>query len=75
MTKPLLVHVFTDGHPTNDQGCEDIYSFGNMLKNRPNIYRTFVSIILCTDDEEIERPYRQLEYNPGTHLSKNLFEK
>eukprot|EP01034_Spumella_vulgaris_P035548 gene35548-43827_t len=65
MGKPLLVHILTDGHPTNSMGQEDIAGLTNWLRNRTFINKTFYSIILCTDDEEIERSYRPLEFVPG----------
>lgn len=64
MGKSLLVHILTDGHPTNSLGQEDIAGLTNWLRNRSFVNKTFYSIILCTDDEEIERSYRALEYNP-----------
>ncbi len=35
------------------------------LRNRRCINKTFISIVLCTDDEAIDEIYRYLEYNPG----------
>eukprot|EP01034_Spumella_vulgaris_P034071 gene34071-42015_t len=65
MGRSLLVHILTDGHPTNSMGQEDIAGLTNWLRNRTFINKTFYSIILCTDDEEIERAYRPLEFVPG----------
>lgn len=65
MGKSLVVHILTDGHPTNTVGTEDMDGFSRWLRNRNCMTKTFFSIILCTDDEEIERAYRPLEYNPG----------
>ena len=65
MGKSLVVHILTDGHPTNSVGSEDMNGFSRWLRNRKFINKTFYSIILCTDDEQIERSYRPLEYNPG----------
>jgi hypothetical protein len=31
------------------------------LQSRPSISKTFISIVLCTDDEDIDRLYRRLE--------------
>lgn len=64
MGKSLIVHILTDGHPTNAYGQEDIAGLTSWLRNRKFINKTFYSIILCTDDEEIEKSYRVLEYNP-----------
>ena len=64
MGKNLLVHILTDGHPTNSLGQEDIAGLSSWLRSRQFMNKTFYSIILCTDDEEIEKSYRTLEYNP-----------
>ena len=61
LTKPLVIHIFTDGHPTNQGGYEDMNGLVQWLRTRPNIARTFISICLCTDEEDIDRMYRQLE--------------
>jgi len=66
LQKPLIVHLLTDGHPTDSYGFENIGQLTNWLANRQWIDRTYFSIILCTDDEEIEIPYRRLEYNPNS---------
>lgn len=63
MGKSLIVHILTDGHPTNSMGQEDFPGLSNWLTNRSFPKKTFYSIILCTDDEEIEKAYRKLEYN------------
>ncbi|GAX78231.1 hypothetical protein CEUSTIGMA_g5673.t1 [Chlamydomonas eustigma] len=65
MEKKVIVHLFTDGHPTDFHGREDFPSFVYWLSNRPCMQSTFISIILCTDDEYVDRQYRRLEYNPG----------
>jgi len=65
MGKSLIVHILTDGHPTNAAGQEDFVGLRNWLTNRSFPKKTFYSILLCTDDEEIEKAYRRLEYNPG----------
>ena len=62
LARPLIVHVFTDGHPTNEYWNEDIAGFDRWLRNRPGISNTFFSILLCTDDEEVCNLYRPLEY-------------
>ena len=49
------------GHPTSADGYEDMRGFVAWLQTRPSIARTFISICLCTDEEEIDRMYRQLE--------------
>jgi hypothetical protein len=66
--RKVIIHIFTDGHPTNDQGREDFPALAKWLRRRPCIDKTFFSIILCTDDEYIDQLYRQLEYNPGLNL-------
>jgi hypothetical protein len=64
MGKSLIVHLLTDGHPTNSSGQEDMQGLASWLRTRKCINKTFFSIILCCDDEDLERPYRALEYNP-----------
>lgn len=54
---------------SNEQ--EDILGIADWLRNRPQINKVFVSIILCTDDEDIETSYRALEYNPRAVLALN----
>ncbi len=65
--QPMIVHVFTDGHPTNANGQEDIGGLGTWLRNRRSPSKMFISIVLCTDDEWVDRAYRQFEYNPGVN--------
>lgn len=62
MPRRLAVYIFTDGHPTNQYGSEDMYGFEVFLRNRVAISRTFLSIILCTDEEEVCNMYRPLEH-------------
>ena len=64
MYRPLIVHILTDGHPTNSLGQEDIAGLTYWLRFRSFPNKTFYSIVLCTDDEEIERAYRGLEWDP-----------
>lgn len=59
---PLVVHIFTDGHPTNDQGVEDMPSFAAWLRHRQHLHSTFIAILLCTNEEEVCASYRALEY-------------
>jgi hypothetical protein len=56
------VHLFTDGHPTDDNYNENINGFAQWLRNRPGMRQTFFSILMCTDDEEVCQMYRPLEY-------------
>jgi len=67
MAQPVLIHLITDGHPTDDFCNENLAQFRTWLVNRRPIERTFVSIMLCTDDEEVDRAYRPFEYNPGVN--------
>jgi hypothetical protein len=53
MPRPLIVHVFTDGHPTDAEGNEDIYHFDGWLRGRRMIHMTYMSLLLCTAEEEI----------------------
>lgn len=62
MQRPLVVHLFTDGHPTNAFGNEDMNTFAQWLRCRPAIQNTYFAILLCTDDEEVCNMYRPLEY-------------
>lgn len=77
MGKPLIIHIFTDGHPTAANGREDFPGLANWIRNRPLPTKVFISIILCTDDEEIERGYRRLETRtrgrgvPGVDVSED----
>ena len=61
MGKTLIIHLLTDGHPTNAQGYEDTPNLINALMNRQFKSKTLFSIILCTDDEAIEDVYRRIE--------------
>ena len=61
MGKTLMIHLLTDGHPTNAQGIEDTPNLINALMNRQFKSKTLFSIILCTDDEAIEDVYRRIE--------------
>jgi hypothetical protein len=60
-----LIHIFTDGHPTDAMGSENFPTFQSWLTNRNQKERTYYSISLCTDDERVERLYRPLEYRTG----------
>ena len=61
MGKTLVIHLLTDGHPTNASGVEDTPNLINALMNRQYKNKTLFSIILCTDDEEVEKVYRRIE--------------
>eukprot|EP00697_Spironema_sp_BW2_P014698 gnl/Spiro4/5226_TR2636_c0_g1_i1.p1 gnl/Spiro4/5226_TR2636_c0_g1~~gnl/Spiro4/5226_TR2636_c0_g1_i1.p1 ORF type:complete len:553 (+),score=163.42 gnl/Spiro4/5226_TR2636_c0_g1_i1:128-1660(+) len=67
-TRPLLVHIFTDGTPTNAQGLEDEVGLVLWLSNRAQIRTTFISFILCTDDEDTDATYRPFEYRVQEQL-------
>lgn len=60
--RPLVVHLFTDGHPTNDDGHEDVQSFASWLRHRPNLHTTYIAILLCTNEEDVCATYRAMEY-------------
>jgi hypothetical protein len=70
--KPVLVHIFTDGHPTNSSGREDIYGLESWLVSRPSIDRCYISIVLCTDEPEIDEMYRRFEWNPASWNGKGI---
>ena len=63
--RPVLIHIFTDGHPTNAYGNQDIDGLSNWLAARPCIDQSYVSVVLCTDEEEVDAIYRQFEWNPA----------
>lgn len=44
----------------------------NWLRNRPLPAKFPISIVLCTDDEVIERSYRSLEYNPRNLVNTGI---
>ena len=60
--RPVVVHIFTDGHPTDAYGNENLQSFAYWLRMRQNLQRSFFAILLCTDNEEVCNAYRPLEY-------------
>jgi hypothetical protein len=62
MKRDLIVHVFTDGYPSTFSGAADLDGFEGWLSYRPAIKRTFVAIMLCTDEAPIVNEYRRLEY-------------
>jgi len=68
LQRPLIVHLFTDGHPTNDWGNEDIFGMANWLQRRQAIQRTYFAVLLCTDDEEVVTAYRPFEYRLSGQL-------
>jgi hypothetical protein len=59
---PVVIHIFTDGHPTNDGDAEDMPAFAAWLRHRQHITTTFIAILLCTNEEEVCASYRALEY-------------
>ena len=61
MTRDVIIHILTDGHPTDVYGNENLRQFGSAILNRRFAMRTLISIVLCTDEEEIERMYRQIQ--------------
>jgi len=58
---PPVLHIFTDGHPTDYHGNENITAVQNWFSVEQFNKRAFYSIVLCTDDEIVERDYRKLE--------------
>ena len=71
MGKPIIIHLLTDGHPTDDAGRENHTQLENMIINRKFQTKTFFSVVLCTDDEEVDKMYRRLESTAGVDLSMN----
>ena len=49
--KKLLVLVATDGRPTNEDGDDDLDNFEHVMDKVRNAKTTYVSFLLCTDDE------------------------
>lgn len=49
--KKLLVLVATDGKPTNGEGEDDVEKFEEIMNVVRNAETTYVSFLLCTDDE------------------------
>lgn len=59
--QPPIIHIFTDGHPTNESGTEDINGFNTWLSSEQFNKNVFYSLVLCTDDEETDIVYRSIE--------------
>lgn len=55
--KPLLVLVFTDGCPTNDFNQIDIQGLGQLLVHRPNIQKSYITFVMCTDEDDVVEIY------------------
>eukprot|EP00697_Spironema_sp_BW2_P009053 gnl/Spiro4/2382_TR1148_c0_g1_i1.p1 gnl/Spiro4/2382_TR1148_c0_g1~~gnl/Spiro4/2382_TR1148_c0_g1_i1.p1 ORF type:complete len:295 (-),score=77.81 gnl/Spiro4/2382_TR1148_c0_g1_i1:229-1080(-) len=51
--RKLLILLATDGTPTDDRGNSDYVNFENFLKNRSQPDRIPVSIMACTDEDEV----------------------
>jgi len=60
-----LIHIFTDGSSADSLRAGNMDAFTNFLQHRNHKRDTFYSIILCTDDEKIDKEYRALEYRTG----------
>lgn len=71
MGKSIIIHLLTDGHPTDQNGKEDIRSVTYWIRNRNFKPKTYFSIVLCTDDESIERLYRRLERSANIDVSED----
>ncbi len=64
--KPVIIYVLTDGFPTNERGDNNETELEQWLAARPHMDTSFISFILCTDDEDVDRLYRRLEWRrPG----------
>ena len=50
--KKLLVLVATDGRPTDEDGNEQIEEFERLMRDTRNAETTYVSFLLCTDEQE-----------------------
>ena len=68
MGKPIIIHLFTDGHPTNDTGAVNVLGLNNAIKNRPFKNKCLFSVVLCTDDEMVKRSYSNLECRNDTSV-------
>lgn len=51
--RTLVILIATDGLPTNDAGNTDVQGFKDVLNSRNPLSKIFVTIMACTDDENV----------------------
>jgi len=71
MGKPIIIHLLTDGYPTDAGGRENHKQLENMIINRTFKAKTYFSVTLCTSDEEVQKLYRKLDKTAGVDMSLN----
>jgi len=71
MGKAIIIHLLTDGHPTDAGGRENPKQLEDMIINRKFKAKTYFSVVLCTSDEEVEKLYRRLDKTAGVDISLN----
>jgi hypothetical protein len=71
MGKPIIIHLLTDGHPTDAGGRENYKQLENMIINRTFKAKTYFSVTLCTSDEEVQNMYHKLNKTGGVDMSLN----
>lgn len=56
---PMIIHILTDGHPTNQQDMEDSKTLINCILTQQNYYPSIYrfSIILCINDRKLKAVY------------------
>ena len=68
MGRDLVIHILTDGHPTDDRGYENMSELYNWIISRQYKNKTFISVALCCDDRDVEALYRRLETGKNADL-------
>ncbi len=71
MGKAIIIHLLTDGHATDRSGNEDMRTLQNQIKNRTFPGKTYFSIVLCIDDDDIETAYGRLGKAANVDVSSN----
>ena len=71
MGKAIIIHLLTDGHATDRSGNEDMRSLQNQIKNRTFPGKTYFSIVLCIEDDDIEAAYGRLGEAANVDVSSN----
>jgi hypothetical protein len=71
MGKSIIIHLLTDGHPTDADGRENYKQLENMIINRTFKAKTYFSVVLCTSVVEVEKVYRNLDKTAGVDISLN----
>ncbi|CAF2014973.1 unnamed protein product [Rotaria magnacalcarata] len=50
--RKLLLFIATDGYPTDANGVPNLSEFENVMRNERNSDTTYVSFLMCTDNQE-----------------------